>query len=98
MHDLRDVGGTRGGLPHFLVGLVMTLLGGYLFLDRVTVYGGYWHFMGSQSTSFGITLLPLLFGIGMLLLQRLEQARLVPHGRHFPAHRGGHHRQSRGAL
>jgi hypothetical protein len=66
MHDLRDVGGTRGGLPHFLVGLVMTLLGGYLFLDRVTVYGGYWRFMDSQSTSFGITLIPLLFGIGML--------------------------------
>jgi hypothetical protein len=66
MHDLRDVGGTKGGLVHFLVGLGMTLLGGYLFLDRITVHGGYFRFVGTQSSSFGVTLIPLLFGIGML--------------------------------
>lgn len=66
MHDLRDVGGTKGGFVHFIVGLVMTVLGAYLFLDRVTVHGGYWHFFGSQGTSFGVTLIPLLFGIGLL--------------------------------
>jgi hypothetical protein len=66
MHDLRDVGGTRGGLTHFVIGLALTALGGYLFLDRVSVHGGYWRFMGSQSSSFGITLIPLLIGIGML--------------------------------
>lgn len=67
MHDLRDVGGTKGGLVHFLVGLGMALIGGYLFLDRVTVHGGFWNFgVGSSGTSFGITLIPLLFGVGIL--------------------------------
>lgn len=66
MHDLRDVGGTKGGFIPFIVGLTMTVLGAYLFLDRVTVHGGYWRFYGSPSTSFGITLIPLLFGIAML--------------------------------
>ena len=66
MHDLRDVGGTKGGLVHFLVGLAMTVLGGYLLLDRVTVHGGYWSFFGSAGTSFGITMIPLLFGVGLL--------------------------------
>jgi hypothetical protein len=66
MHDLRDVGGTKGGLVHFLVGLAMTILGGYLLLDRVTVHGGYWSFFGSTQTSFGITMIPLLFGVGVL--------------------------------
>lgn len=66
MHDLRDVGGTKGGLIHFLVGLIMSIVGGYLLMDRVRVYGGYWDFGGSAGTSFGITLIPLLFGVGML--------------------------------
>lgn len=66
MHDLRDVGGTKGGFVHFLVGLTMTIAGAYLFFDRVTVHGGYWQFFGSGGTSFGITLIPLLFGIAML--------------------------------
>jgi hypothetical protein len=66
MHDLRDVGGTRGGLLHFIVGLGLTIIGGYLFFDRVTVHGGYWSFGGSYGSSFGITLLPTLIGLGML--------------------------------
>jgi hypothetical protein len=67
MHDLRDVGGTKGGLVHFLVGLVMAVIGGYLFLNQVTVHGGYWNFgFGGSGTSFGITLIPLLFGVAML--------------------------------
>src|SRR5688500_15447490 len=66
MHDLRDVGGTKGGLIHFIVGLIMSIIGGYLLMDRVTVHGGFWNFGGSAGTSFGITLIPLLFGVGML--------------------------------
>ena len=37
MHDLKDVGGTRGGLLPFFLGLAAVVVGGYLFLDRVTV-------------------------------------------------------------
>lgn len=66
MHDLKDVGGTRGGLLPFFLGLAAVVVGGYLFLDRVTVSGGYWSFGGSMGSSFGITLIPVLIGIGML--------------------------------
>ena len=66
MHDLRDVGGTKGGLGMFLLGLVLMVVGGYLLMDRVTVHGGYWNWFGSNQSSFGVTLIPLLVGIGML--------------------------------
>ncbi|HTS24543.1 MAG TPA: hypothetical protein VMH81_01635 [Bryobacteraceae bacterium] len=62
--NLRDVGGTPGGLGHFLLGLVMTCVGGYLVTHRVSVVGSYWGFYGPST--FGITLIPLLFGIGIL--------------------------------
>jgi hypothetical protein len=61
---LRDVGGTPGGLGHFLIGLVMTCIGGYLVTHQVSVVGSYWSFYGGNT--FGITLLPMLFGIAML--------------------------------
>jgi hypothetical protein len=64
MHDLRDVGGTPGGLPIFLLGLGMLASGAYLFLNQVIVHSGYWAFWGERT--FGLTLLPLLFGVGVL--------------------------------
>jgi hypothetical protein len=66
MSDRRytDVGGTPGGLGHFLFGLVLLCVGGYLLANRVTVVGSYWSFYGANS--FGVTLLPLLFGVGLL--------------------------------
>ena len=60
----RDVGGTPGGLGHFVLGSVMACIGGYLLINQVTVVGSYWNFWGENS--FGITLLPMLFGIGLL--------------------------------
>ena len=59
-----DVGGTSGGLGHFLAGLAMACGGAYLFADRVTVASSYWNFYGANS--FGVTLIPMLIGIGML--------------------------------
>src|SRR3954468_18611451 len=65
--DIKNVGGTPGGTRTFFLGLVMMIVGGYLLMDRVSVYGGYWNWgMGSSGKTFGITLLPLLFGIGIL--------------------------------
>jgi hypothetical protein len=61
---LSDVGGTPGGLGHFLLGFVMACLGGYLLADRVMVASSYWMFRGANA--FGITLIPLLFGVGLL--------------------------------
>jgi uncharacterized protein len=74
MHDLRDVGGTKGGLVSFLLGLAMTLLGCYLFADRVIVHGGYWRFFRSEGTSFGLTLLLLLIGVGLLFYDAENKA------------------------
>jgi hypothetical protein len=37
-------------------------------MNQVTVHGGFWNFgfLGGYGRSFGITLIPLLFGIGIL--------------------------------
>lgn len=66
--DIRNPGGTPGGMRAFMLGLVMAVVGGYLLLQQVSVNGGYWYFgwLGGYGSSFGITLLPLLFGIGIL--------------------------------
>ena len=60
----RGAGGTRGGVGEFLLGLGMSAAGAYLLTQRVTVTGGYWTLWGQNA--FGLSLLPLLFGIGLL--------------------------------
>ena len=66
--DIHNVGGTPGGTRTFLLGLVMSVVGGYLLFQQVQVHGGYWYWpgLGGTGRSFGITLIPLLFGIGIL--------------------------------
>jgi hypothetical protein len=59
-----DVGGTPGGLSSFLLGVVMICIGGYLLTNQVIIAGSYWNYHGVNS--FGITLIPILFGIGLL--------------------------------
>jgi len=68
--DMHNVGGTPGGTRTFLLGLIMAVAGGYLLFNQVQVHGGYWNWSGIGGTgrSFGITLLPLLFGIGILFV------------------------------
>jgi hypothetical protein len=61
---LRDVGGTPGGLGHFLLGFAMTCTGGYLLTHQVMVASSYWGFYGQNT--FGITLIPMLIGVGLL--------------------------------
>lgn len=60
----QGAGGTPGGVPHFIIGSVMTLIGLYLLLNQVTVTTSFWHFFSFNS--FGIALLPFLFGVGFL--------------------------------
>jgi hypothetical protein len=62
--SLRDVGGTRGGLGSFLIGLVLACVGGYLLTNQVTVTSSYWNLFGTST--FGITLVPMLIGVAML--------------------------------
>ena len=61
---MKGAGGTEGGLGQFFGGLAMVVAGGYLFLQRVSVSSGYWDFGGRNA--FGLTMVPLLVGIGVL--------------------------------
>ena len=58
-------GGTPGGLAEFFLGILLCGIGLYLLFDRVTVQTSFWHF-GGMRNSFGVTLIPLLLGIGVL--------------------------------
>jgi uncharacterized protein len=66
---LRGAGGTPGGIGTFFVGLALVVLGGYLVLNQVDVTSSYtffglWNVGGAAG--FGLTMLPLLIGIGVL--------------------------------
>ena len=60
----RGAGGTSGGVGEFLLGLGMAVAGAYLLTQRVTVTSGYWSLWGYNA--FGLSLLPLLVGVGLL--------------------------------
>ena len=57
-------GGTSGGVGMFFGGLALVIAGAYLLLTRVSVVSGGWHFYGYNA--FGLSLFPLLIGIGVL--------------------------------
>jgi hypothetical protein len=63
-------GGTPGGVAEFFIGVGVAAIGFYLLFSHVTVHSSYWSFMGfgSVGRSFGISLIPLLFGIGILFV------------------------------
>ena len=57
-------GGTPGGTGTFVIGLALAIAGGYLIMNQVQVTSRYWDWFGSNT--FGLTLLPLVIGIGVL--------------------------------
>lgn len=61
---MRGAGGTPGGVGTFVIGAAMIVAGGYLLLTRVTVASGGWLLWGYNA--FGLSLVPLLVGIGVL--------------------------------
>ena len=63
---LQGAGGTPGGLGTFFLGLAMTVAGGYLLTNQVIVTSGAWYWWGYNA--FGLSLLPLLLGIGLLFV------------------------------
>ena len=63
---LKNIGGTRGGMGEFLIGLACLIAGGYLFLDNVQVSGGWDRWGFGNYNSFGLTLLPIFIGICFL--------------------------------
>ena len=60
----RGAGGTAGGVGQFFLGLAMAVAGAFLITNQVTVASGFWGYFGPHT--FGLTLLPLMFGIGLL--------------------------------
>jgi hypothetical protein len=65
----RWAGGTPGGVGTFMFGLVLAICGGYLVLNQVQVssaftFFGLWGW--SRPGGFGLTMLPMLLGIGFL--------------------------------
>jgi|SRR6266571_237602 len=66
---IRGAGGTPGGIGTFFIGLVLAVCGGYLVLNQVQVtsaftFFGLWGW--SRPGGFGLTMLPMLLGIGFL--------------------------------
>ena len=61
---LQGAGGTPGGIGEFILGLVMVIAGGYLITNQVVVTSSFWTIWGYNA--FGLSLIPLIFGIGIL--------------------------------
>ena len=61
---MNGAGGTQGGVAQFFVGLALAVGGAYLLTQRVTVTSGFWSLFGGHT--FGLSLLPLVVGAGVL--------------------------------
>ena len=61
---MRGAGGTSGGLGQFFIGLALAAAGAWLLTNQVVVSSGAWTLWGYSS--FGLSLIPMLLGIGML--------------------------------
>ncbi len=72
--QIKGAGGTDGGAGRFLIGLIMMIAGGYLFLNSIQVTSNF-HFGSGFRNAFssfhgfstsGYVLIPFIFGIGMV--------------------------------
>lgn len=61
---MQGAGGTPGGTGPFLLGLAMAAAGAYLLTSQLTVSSSFMMLWGYNS--FGLSLVPLLAGIGVL--------------------------------
>lgn len=60
----RGPGGTSGGVLEFVGGMCLFALGFYLVFSRVVVFSYYPRWFGDST--FGITMIPFLIGVGVL--------------------------------
>jgi uncharacterized protein len=75
--ETRGAGGTSGGFGLFFGGLAMAAAGGYLLLQQVTVHSGGWGWGWFGGGSFGLTLVPLVVGVGFLFFDGKSRAGWV---------------------
>lgn len=66
-----NAGGTKGGAGRFFIGLLMIVVGGYLFLDSVYVvnrfgFGTLLFGIGGFNIRSGMVLVPFIFGVGLI--------------------------------
>lgn len=73
MQKPTGAGGTEGGIGRFFVGVIMLVVGGYLFLNNIRVdhslqFGLGFRLMSVRGFSItsGYVLIPFVFGIGMI--------------------------------
>src|SRR2546426_10322333 len=76
----KGAGGTPGGVGTFFSGLLLAVVGGYLVLNQVQVsssfsFFGLWGW--NRPAGFGLTMLPLLIGIGGLLFGGKSKLRWI---------------------
>jgi hypothetical protein len=73
--ETKGAGGTSGGVAAFFGGLAMAAAGAYLLLQQVTVHSNTWSWFGPNT--FGLTLVPMLIGIGLLFYDGKSRAGWV---------------------
>ena len=69
--SFEGAGGTPGGVGEFFIGVLIAAAGFYMLFSTVQVHSSYWNFFGfggGYGRSFGVSLIPLLFGIGILFV------------------------------
>jgi len=59
-------------MGEFFLGLAMAVAGGYLLTSQVTVSSGFWGWFGPNT--FGLSLLPLVVGCGLLFFDGKSRA------------------------
>lgn len=69
--SFQGAGGTEGGIGRFLIGLVMIIAGGYLFLQSIVVtnhfgFGYSLYSFGGFNLTSGMVLVPFIFGVGII--------------------------------
>jgi hypothetical protein len=69
---MKGAGGTQGGVGQFFLGLLMAVGGAYLLTNQVSVSSGFWGWFGPHT--FGLTLVPLVLGIGLLFFDGSNRA------------------------
>lgn len=66
--SFEGAGGTPGGVGEFFLGVLLAAVGFFLLFSHVQVHSSFWNFMGlgGAGRSFGVSLVPLLIGVGIL--------------------------------